>query len=112
MINAFKLSIDEAATNIIKHAYRDWEGSITQRHRQKNSLTIVLVDQGRVFRSASGQRSDLQLCRHRQEGGLGIFIMRRLLDEIDYHKTEEGGELWMVTSRRCAQAPPRRALLS
>ena len=25
VINAFKLSIDEAATNIIKHAYRDWE---------------------------------------------------------------------------------------
>ncbi|MDZ7724512.1 MAG: ATP-binding protein [candidate division KSB1 bacterium] len=30
VISAFKLSADEAATNIIKHAYRDTEGDITK----------------------------------------------------------------------------------
>ena len=105
VINAFKLSIDEAATNIIKHAYRDWEGSITIRAIvKKNSLTIVLVDQGKYFDPR--QVSDPDLQRYvdiGKKGGLGIFIMRRLLDEIDYRKTEEGNELWMVKHRDVAR---------
>ena len=105
VINAFKLSIDEAATNIIKHAYRDWEGSITIRALvKKNSLTIVLIDQGKYFDPR--QVSDPDLQRYvdiGKKGGLGIFIMRRLLDEIDYRKTEEGNELWMVKFRDVAR---------
>ena len=46
VVNAFKLSIDEAATNIIKHAYRDEEGDITMRIVvRKNSMTVALIDQ-------------------------------------------------------------------
>lgn len=105
IINAFKLSIDEAATNIIKHAYRDYDGDITIRAIvKKNSLTIVLIDQGKYFDPR--QVGDPDLKRYVEigkKGGLGIFIMRRLLDEIDYRKTEEGNELWMVKYRDAAQ---------
>ena len=101
VINAFKLSIDEAATNIIKHAYRDWSGDITIRAIvKKNTLTIVLIDQGKYFDPR--QVSDPDLQRYvdiGKKGGLGIFIMRRLLDRIDYRKTEEGNELWLVKNR-------------
>ena len=101
IINAFKLSIDEAATNIIKHAYRDWEGDITIRAIvKKYSLTIVLIDTGKYFDPR--QVSDPDLQRYvdiGKKGGLGIFIMRRLLDSIDYRKTEEGNELWLVKNR-------------
>jgi serine/threonine-protein kinase RsbW len=105
VINAFKLSIDEAATNIIKHAYRDWEGDITIRALvKKNSLTIILLDQGKFFDPR--QVSDPDLKRYvdiGKKGGLGIFIMRRLLDSIDYRKTEEGNELRMVKYRDVAR---------
>lgn len=96
--NAFKLSIDEAATNIIKHAYRDWPGDITLRAiAKKNSLTMVLIDQGKFFDPRQVNDPDLQrYVEIGKKGGLGIFIMRRLLDDIDYRKTEEGNELWMV----------------
>ncbi|NLP09857.1 SpoIIE family protein phosphatase [bacterium] len=107
VINAFKLSIDEAATNIIKHAYRDWPGNITIRAIVKaNSLTIVLIDQGKYFDPR--QVSDPDLKRYVEigkKGGLGIFIMRRLLDQIDYRKTEEGNELWMIKHRDVARHP-------
>ncbi len=105
VINAFKLSIDEAATNIIKHAYRDWEGNITIRAIvKKNCLTIVLIDQGKYFDPR--QVSDPDLQRYvdiGKKGGLGIFIMRRLLDEIDYRKTEEGNELVLSKYRDVAR---------
>lgn len=107
VINAFKLSIDEAATNIIKHAYRDWPGNITIRAIVKtNSLTIVLVDQGKYFDPR--QVSDPDLKRYvdiGKKGGLGIFIMRRLLDQIDYRKTEDGNELWLIKNRDVARRP-------
>ncbi len=98
VINAFKLSTDEAATNIIKHAYRDWDGDITIRAISKrDSLSIVLIDQGKYFDPRQVSEPDLsRYVKIGKKGGLGIFMMRRLLDDIDYRKTESGNELWMT----------------
>jgi len=96
-INAFKLSVDEAATNIIRHAYRESEdqGLITIRAIiKKNSLTLSLIDQGTFFDPKRVKNPDLnRYVDIGKKGGLGIFIMRKLMDEIDYRKTEEGNEL-------------------
>ena len=95
VVNAFKLCIDEAATNIIKHAYRDWDGMITMRIIvKKNSMTVTLIDQGKFFDPSRVDDPDLKrYVDIGKKGGLGIFIMRKLLDEIEYHHTEEGNEL-------------------
>ncbi len=95
VVNAFKLSIDEAATNIIKHAYRDWDGNIKLRVIiKKNSMTVLLIDQGKYFDPSRIQDPDLnRYVNIGKKGGLGIFIIRKLIDEIDYRHTEEGNEL-------------------
>ena len=103
VINAFKLAIDEAGTNVMRHAYRDvgGEGFITIRAIVKtNSLTICLIDQGKYFDPKHVKDPDLQrYVDIGKKGGLGIFIMRRLMDEIDYRKTEEGNELRLTKNR-------------
>lgn len=101
VVNAFKLCIDEAATNIIKHAYRDWEGMITLRVIvKKNSMTVILIDQGKYFDPSRVDDPDLnRYVDIGKKGGLGIFIMRKLLDEIDYQHTEEGNELRLTKYR-------------
>ncbi|MBN1154838.1 SpoIIE family protein phosphatase [candidate division KSB1 bacterium] len=101
IINAFKLSIDEAATNIIKHAYREKEGMITMRIIvKKRSMTVILIDQGKYFHPARVQDPDLKrYVDIGKKGGLGIFIMRKLIDEIDYRHTEEGNELRLTKYR-------------
>ena len=101
IVNAFKLSIDEAATNIIKHAYREKEGMITMRIIiKKNSMTIILIDQGKYFHPARVQDPDLKrYVDIGKKGGLGIFIIRKLIDEIDYRHTEEGNELRLTKYR-------------
>lgn len=95
VVNAFKLAVDEAATNIIRHAYRDNEGLITIRSIvRKNSLTLCIIDQGTYFDPKRVKDPDLnRYIDIGKKGGLGIFIIRKLMDEIDYHKTEEGNEL-------------------
>jgi len=104
IINAFKLSIDEAATNIIKHAYRDWEGNIKMRVIiKKNSMTVVLIDQGKFFDPSRVKDPDLKrYVDIGKKGGLGIFIIRKLIDEIDYRHTEEGNELRLTKYRQTA----------
>jgi serine phosphatase RsbU (regulator of sigma subunit)/anti-sigma regulatory factor (Ser/Thr protein kinase)/tetratricopeptide (TPR) repeat protein len=95
LINAFKLAVDEAATNIIRHAYRDHEGLITMRAYVKtNGLTLCIIDQGTYFDPKRVKDPDLnRYIDIGKKGGLGIFIMRKLMDDIDYRKTEEGNEL-------------------
>ena len=100
-INAFKLAIDEAGTNIIRHAYRDWQGFITLRMVVRDqSVTVSLIDQGHTFDPRKVKDPDLQrYVDIGKKGGLGIFIMRKVIDEIDYRKTEEGNELRLTKLR-------------
>jgi serine phosphatase RsbU (regulator of sigma subunit)/anti-sigma regulatory factor (Ser/Thr protein kinase)/tetratricopeptide (TPR) repeat protein len=113
VINAFKLAIDEAGTNVMRHAYRDvgGDGFITIRAIVKtNSLTICLIDQGKYFDPKHVKDPDLQrYVDIGKKGGLGIFIMRRLMDEIDYRKTEEGNELRLTKNRDTPVASKLRA---
>ena len=109
VINAFKLAIDEAGTNIMRHAYREQgnEGYILIRALVKaNSLTICLIDQGKYFDPNRVKNPDLErYVQIGKKGGLGIFIMRKLMDEIDYRKTLEGNELRLTKLR---DKPARR----
>ncbi len=101
IINAFKMAIDEAGTNIIRHAYRDWEGFITVRMiiREQN-VTVSLIDQGKTFDPRKVKNPDLdRYVNIGKKGGLGIFIMRKVIDEIDYRKTVEGNELRLTKIR-------------
>ncbi len=109
IINAFKLAIDEAGTNIIRHAYRDWEGTITIRMVIQDKQVIVsLIDQGHAFDPNTVRDPDLnRYIEIGKKGGLGIFIIRRVIHAIDYHKTVEGNELRLIMNRDNA---PRRRL--
>jgi serine/threonine-protein kinase RsbW len=101
ILNAFKLAIDEAGTNIIRHAYRDWDGFVTLRMLIRNKdVTVSLIDQGHTFDLRRVRDPDLQrYVDIGKKGGLGIFIIRRVVDAIDYRKTVEGNELKLIKNR-------------
>ncbi len=103
IINSFKLAIDEAGTNIIRHAYRDHDepGFILLRVIvRKASITVSLIDQGKYFDPRTVGSPDLKrYVDIGKKGGLGIFIIRKLMDEIDYRRTEEGNELRLTKYR-------------
>ncbi|MEJ2626933.1 MAG: SpoIIE family protein phosphatase, partial [bacterium] len=101
IINSFKMAIDEAGTNIIRHAYRDWEGFITVRMIiREQSVTVSLIDQGKTFDPRKVKNPDLdRYVNIGKKGGLGIFIMRKVIDTIDYRKTVEGNELRLTKNR-------------
>ncbi len=102
IINSFKLVVDEACTNIIRHGYQDIEDGqiIIRAIVRRMSLTMVIIDQGRSFDPRQVKNPDLnKYIQIGKKGGLGIFMMRKLMDDIKYNITEHGNELRLTKMR-------------
>ncbi|MGA3244427.1 MAG: ATP-binding protein [Bacteroidota bacterium] len=81
------LAVDEACTNVIKHAYQyapDRKIEIVIRP-DKDRLQITVIDDGRAFNPSIAKLPDLkQHLSHYRRGGLGIYLMRTLMDKVEY----------------------------
>ncbi|MDZ7374170.1 MAG: SpoIIE family protein phosphatase [candidate division KSB1 bacterium] len=99
--NALRYAAEEAASNVIKHAYRQAGGTITVRVRGlRDRVELSIIDQGRYFDPRRVRPPDLrEYVEKGRRGGLGIFIIRKLVDQIDYRRTAEGNELRLVKFR-------------
>ncbi len=81
------LAVDEACTNIIKHAYGsvpDGELIIKTKITQAR-FEISITDYGRSFAPETIPEPDLQkYYRQRRVGGLGMYLMKTLMDDVKY----------------------------
>lgn len=91
-----QLAVDEAATNIIQHAYdEDNPGDIiVEWSCTDERLTVRLRDYGRQFDPQQVEPPNLELpLEERQVGGLGIYLMTRLMDEVRFDFDPHTGNL-------------------
>jgi len=87
IIYRIQLAVDEACSNIIEHGY----GGETH-HRiecicsyNDGELTIKLMDQGKTFNPDQIPEPDTKAnLEERNQGGLGVFFIRQLMDEVSY----------------------------
>jgi serine/threonine-protein kinase RsbW len=92
-------AVDELAANIILHGYRDAAGEFEVEVRPEgNGLAVVLRDQAPVFDPATAGEPNLDVpLEDRQVGGLGIYLSRKLTDEMRHRARPGGGnELTLV----------------
>ncbi len=108
VVNSLRYAVEEACANVIKHAYKDTYGNITIRVLvYRDRITLSILDQGRYFDPRRVSDPNLhEYVAAGKRGGLGIFIIRRLVDQIDYRKTPEGNELRLTKFR--GEQPKRR----
>jgi serine/threonine-protein kinase RsbW len=81
------LAVDEACTNIIKHAYNlDPEGEILVKLMyNSNKLIVEITDFGISFEPEKVPDPDLQkYYQQHKVGGLGMYLMKTLMDEVKY----------------------------
>ena len=81
------LAVDEACTNIIKHAYHlDPDGEIKIKiEHNADKILITIVDHGSTFNPDSVPDPDLQkYYRNGRVGGLGMYLMKTLMDDVKY----------------------------
>jgi serine/threonine-protein kinase RsbW len=99
-----QLAADEAASNIIEHAYEGVGNGLLELSCgvQGNTITIILVDHGDSFDPSEIPMPDLKAdLSERKIGGLGIFLMRKLMDEVRYEtKPDKSNVLTMIKRKR------------
>ena len=99
-----QLAADEAASNIIEHAYEGVSNGILELSCgvKANVITIILMDRGESFDPSEIPMPDLKAdLSERKIGGLGIFLMRKLMDEVHYEtKPNKSNVLTMIKRKR------------
>jgi serine/threonine-protein kinase RsbW len=81
------LAVDEACTNIIKHAYKlSPEGEILIKiNYDDEKFTVTIIDYGKSFEPDRVPLPDLQkYYREHRVGGLGMYLMKSLMDNVEY----------------------------
>jgi anti-anti-sigma factor len=102
--NNTKLAVDEACTNIIKHAYKEKGGDIRiDVQAEPGKIEINIFDRGEPFDWSEVKEPDLDLyVEIGKKGGLGIYLMNRLMDSLNYSASPAGNRLYMAKSSSAA----------
>jgi serine/threonine-protein kinase RsbW len=92
-------SVDEACSNIIEHAYAgSTDGTIEITYTiNSDRLTIVLKDHGQPFNPKSIPSPDTKApIEDRKAHGMGLYMMRKWMDEITFEFRDGTNILTMV----------------
>jgi serine/threonine-protein kinase RsbW len=102
IIYATKLAVEEALTNIIRHGIINTsdEKIIIQILVRPDSLGVILIDQGPSFDPIQVNNPDIaKYIDIGKRGGLGIFMIRKIMDEFHYFVTDRGNEIHLIKYR-------------
>ena len=102
-IYSLQLAADEAASNIIEHAYEGISNGVLELScgMMDDSIKIVLTDHGEPYDPESIPMPDLKAdLSERKIGGLGIFLMRKLMDTVHYESRPEINRNTLTMTKR------------
>jgi len=101
----FKLSLalDEAVVNVINYAFAD----LPPPHRieielaiEPDRVTAVIIDNGRAFDPLVVAPADPNIpLADRKLGGLGIHLVRTMMDRVDYQRADGENRLRLEKAR-------------
>lgn len=97
-----RLSIEEAVENVVRYAYDGgigWLETNIDFNQDTLLLTIQLRDAGVPFNPLEKEDPDLTLsAEDRNIGGLGIYLCKKMMDNIEY-RYEDGNNVLTMTKR-------------
>lgn len=88
------LAVEEVVTNVITHAYPEGGGEVRVAVKELSvprGLRLIVADDGIAFDPLAIPDPDVSApLEERQVGGLGILLIRRMMDRVAYER--RGGE--------------------
>lgn len=98
------LALDEAVSNVVNYAYGELQGmpviieAEKSTDNDRSSLVIRIIDNGLEFNPLEeAPEVDVTLnAEERQIGGLGIFLIRQVMDEVRYERLSDQNRLTMI----------------
>lgn len=92
------LVLEEAVSNVILYAYsKEVQKEINLlANISDNNLIFVLTDSGKEFDPTKVPDADVTLSAEEREiGGLGIFLIRQIMDTVEYQRIDGKNVLTM-----------------
>jgi anti-sigma regulatory factor (Ser/Thr protein kinase) len=102
------LAIEELVTNCIKYGYADAAEHIIEVELKlsRGELVITVTDDGRPFNPLTAPEPDTNLpVLERPIGGLGLQLLRKMSDRMDYARTDGKNQLTLRKSLAPCDAP-------
>ncbi len=82
------IALDEIYTNVVKYAYGEEAGDVTVRldfSEDNSEVRMTVSDAGIPYDPLQQEDPDVTLeADERQIGGLGIYLVKQLMDEVSY----------------------------
>ena len=93
-----QVAIEEMVTNVIYYAYPEGTSAditLTAESEDKE-LTFVLSDTGKPFDPTAKEDADIELNpMDREQGGMGILIVKNIMNEVSYQRLGDTNQLTM-----------------
>jgi sigma-B regulation protein RsbU (phosphoserine phosphatase) len=102
-VYAIQLAVDEACTNIIDYAYGGESDKEIKLDCEitADALLITIQDEGKPFDVSDVATPDVDLpLSERQVGGLGIFLINNLMDDVRHYPGEKIGNKLLLKKKR------------
>ena len=86
-VHKLELAVDEACANVIEHAYnKDSTKRVSIRATfNQDFLRVEVIDTGKGFDPSTVEQAEVnKLIAARRSGGLGMRLIKTLMDEVQY----------------------------
>jgi anti-sigma regulatory factor (Ser/Thr protein kinase) len=96
LIYSLNLALEEALANIISYGYDDQDHHEIEIAlvKDKATLTVTITDDGHEYDPTLKIDPDISLpAEERQIGGLGIFLIKKIMDKVEYQRKENRNHL-------------------
>jgi anti-sigma regulatory factor (Ser/Thr protein kinase) len=101
-IAKIKIAVYEACLNVIEHAYhsRPDEWVELQVRYSSERFMIIILDRGLSFEMKPPEPYDVEeVMDERRSGGFGMHIIRRAMDQVEYHADPINGNRLVMLKR-------------
>jgi serine/threonine-protein kinase RsbW len=102
-VYSIQLAVDEACSNVIEHAYEGIPNGDIEITCDvlSDRMSIVIHDHGREFDISKVRKPNLSRELHEREvGGLGVFLIRKLMDEVRFDSSKTTGNYLTMVKRK------------
>ena len=96
---SLNLALEEAVVNVMEYAYpNDVQGDVTiEAIANETHLVFILSDNGTPFDPTKKEKVDTTLsAEERSIGGLGIHLVREIMDSVDYEYCDHKNILTLI----------------
>ena len=107
-VNQIQLVSEEVLVNVINYGYPDKEGDVEivfSSTEDNRGIEIQVIDKGIPFDPLSMPEPNINApLEERKIGGLGIFLLRRMMDKVNYRR-EDGCNILNFVKNKSGDNP-------